>query len=230
MVFPFIGSIKILKEHRMKKRLIYCGCATVKPKREVVDNTLSSTSPKLRVKVDSSFTYLGDLRYGTWTYDVSEYRKKQQTQEVHAFVFVTAEGTMIKKALMIKIHKMKKDRHFTADQLAHKKNILDRGNLRLAGKRFQYYSKAITITMGDPVAEYIYNKGYTTPDHVLMTRIMRVRDLGKTLIKFDYYEDISDSGFGDYNSWRNKDDLYEEQWNILDVCKKNCLTAFEILK
>jgi len=222
----------------MKKRLFYYllmlallgSCAALKPKREVVDNILSSSSPKMTVKVDPSLTYLGDLRYGKWTYDVSEYYKKQQTQKVHAFVFVTAEGTMIKKALIIKIHKMKKDRHFTADQLAHKKNILDRGNLRLAGKRFQYYSKAIIITMGDPVAEYIYNKGYTTPDHVLMTRIMRVRDLGKTLINFNYYEDISDSGFGDYNSWRNKDDLYDEQWNYLDESKKNCLTAFEILQ
>ena len=97
----------------MKKRL-FCyllmlallgSCAALKPKREVVDNILTSNSPKMRVKVDASLTYLGDLRYGSWTYDVNEYRKKQQTQEIHAFVFVTAEGTMIKKALTIKIQK-----------------------------------------------------------------------------------------------------------------------------
>jgi hypothetical protein len=60
----------------MKKRLFYYllmlallfGCA--KPKREVVDNILSSNSPKMRVKIDPAFKYLGDLRYGIGGYDV----------------------------------------------------------------------------------------------------------------------------------------------------------------
>jgi hypothetical protein len=137
---------------------------------------------------------------------------------------------MIKKALIITIQKRKGTWTWNADQMSNVKNTLDQGNLRLAGKRFQYYSKVVSIKMSDPVVEYVYNEGYTTPHYGLRTRIMRVRGSGETLIKFDYYENISDSGFDDYNSWRNRDDLYDEQWNYLDVFKKNCLTAFEVLK
>jgi hypothetical protein len=135
---------------------------------------------------------------------------------------VIAEESMIKKALIITIQKRKGTWTWNADQMSNVKNTLDQGNLRLAGKRFQYYSKVVSIKMSDPVVEYVYNEGYTTPHYGLRTRIMRVRGSGETLIKFDYYENISDSGFDDYNSWRNRDDLYDEQWNYLDVFKKNC--------
>jgi hypothetical protein len=204
-------------------------CASLKGKREVVDNTLSSNYPKLKVKVDPSLTYLGDLRYDTGGYDVYDYRKTHHTQRAHSFVFLTAEESAIKKALVITIKKMKGTRIFTPDQAAHKKGILDQGNLRLAGKRFQYYSMVVKVTTEHPALEYVYDKGYTTPDYALRTTVVRVVKAGTMLIKLNYYEDITGSSFS-YNSWRNKDDLYEEQLNCLEVCHKNCLTAFEILK
>ena len=204
-------------------------CAALEPKREVVDNILSSNSPKMRVKVDPAFKYLGDVRYGIGIYDTYKNRWLLQQGKCHAFVFVTAEETMIKKVLVIDIRKRKGTWTWLSDQTSDVENILDQGKLRLAGKRFQYYSKVVRTTMRDRVVEYVYHKGYTTPTYGLKTRIVRVLHAGKTLISFDYLEKIPFSRFG-YSTWSNKDDLYDEQLNWLEVSKKHAMASFEILK
>jgi hypothetical protein len=211
----------------------------VKPKREVVDNTLSSTSPKLRVKVDSSFTYLGDLQftylgdlqYDSWIYHVSEHSRKTKAQKIHSFVFVTTKEDKIRKILAISIQKMKGDLHYTSDQLANVKNMLDHGNLRLAGKRFQYYNKVVFPSMAYPVIQYVYDEGYSFPFCTLRVYIVRVQDLGKKLITFNYLEDIFDPDYDCTSvNWKSKAALSDKQRDLLDRVTKNCMAAFEVLE
>ena len=41
--------------------IFYFGCASLKPERNVVDNVFYSSFPKIKIKIDEDFKYLGDV-------------------------------------------------------------------------------------------------------------------------------------------------------------------------
>ena len=211
------------------------GCATTPT---VINNTFSCPHPKMELKINPEFTYLGDFKYS--------HRPKlaggRETirEDMHAYVFISAEDSTIKKALLIQIQSIKADERTIQESVFEGLTVeyttrfvdtadtLDHGVEKLGGKSFRYYERLIDINFSNPQTAYLATKGYFLPTCVFLKDFIRVFG-GSNLIRLSYFEDLTDSGYS-CPGWRNINYLTPDQKGYLSNCNINCMNSFDVLR
>jgi hypothetical protein len=204
--------------------LLLLGAA--KPERYVRDNVFHSNYPKIYVKVDSKFKYLGRLEYTIE--QQSDDRLQMLTYDTKSFVFVDSLNFQMKKALYIQMRR--EQTKYAINLLGDIKLNIRSGLCDLGEKEYQCYTRVIALTAEEPIAKYIYDNGYTLPECVLSRTYVRIDTTsGNHLIAISYSEDLSESGF-DCETWQDKDRLTDEHEQYIAQFDRNRKAAFNMLK
>lgn len=200
--------------------------AAAKPERYVKDNVFHSSYPKLSVKVDSKFKYLGRLE--STIEQPSGDRSQMVTYDTKSFVFVYSLNFQMKKALYIQIRR--EQTQYAINLLGDTKLNIRSGLCDLGEREYQCYTRVIALTAEEPIAKYMYDNGYTLPECVLSRTYVRLDTTsGNYLIVISYNEDLSESGF-DCQTWQDKDRLTDEHEQYIAQFDRNRRAAFNMLK
>jgi hypothetical protein len=200
--------------------------AATKSERFVKDNVFHSSYPKLQVKVDSKFKYLGRLEYTIE--QPSGDRLQMVTYDTKSFVFVDSSNFQMKKALYIQMRR--EQTKYAINLLGDIKLNIRSGFCDLGEREYQCYTRVIALTAEEPIAKYIYDNGYTLPECVLSRTYVRLDTTsGNHLIVISYSEDLSESGF-DCQTWQDKDRLTDEHEQYIAQFDRNRKAAFNMLK
>jgi hypothetical protein len=210
------------------------GCATGG---KVIDNTFHYSYPKIEAKISPEFAYLGEVKY-TDRRDLTGGANIRQ--DTHAYIFISAKDTKVKKILSITAESISVDEvSFRSSvfelgtveyggRLERTKDMLDYGEQELGEKSFKYYEKIGYLPLSNPQMKFLSGKTYALPPCVFLKEFVRI--LGRNnLVRFTYFEDLTDSGF-DCKAWGNLSDLKPDQKNYLSSCSMNCMNSFEVLK
>ena len=192
--------------------------------RYVKDNVFNSIYPKLMVKVDPKYTYLGRFDY---TQEMESRDGVQgSTVETKSYVFVDAADKQVKKSVYIQIRRQQTK--YTGNLVGDKKANLKTGTCSLGGEEYQCYTRAISVSSDEPIARLMQEKGYLLPDCVLTRGYVRAdKDIGSYLIMISYNEDLSPSGF-DCKAWQDQTLSTIEQENYLARFEQQSRTSFQI--
>jgi hypothetical protein len=217
----------------MKKRFFYYllilavlgGCASLKPERNVVDNTFYSSYPKFRIKINPDYEYIGQTKHR------SEGKAINLTTDLRwdydTYIFILADNSRVKKAITVIIEKISTS--YVSDFWGNVKNKLDSGVCELGGKKYHHYSRAIVFSMKHKVTRFVSDKGFILPTCVLSKRVGRIEGAkGNMLFKIYYYEDVTNSDYP-CHAWRDRDTLTEDQWSYLEQFDRRWKESFEVI-
>ena len=194
--------------------------------RYVKDNVFHSIYPKLMVKVDPKYTYLGRFDY---TMEMeSRDGVQRSTVETKSYVFVDAVDKQVKGAVYIQISR---------EQMKHIGNLvggikanLKTGTCRFGEEEYQCHTRVISVSSDEPIARLLKEKGYLLPDCMLTRAYVRAdKDIGSYLIMISYNEDLSPSGF-DCKAWQDQTLSTLEQENYLARFEQQSRTSFQIIR
>jgi len=200
--------------------------AATKPERYVKDNVFYSSSPKLEVRVDPKFKYLGGLDY---TMEQQSPDSVQLvTYETKSYVLVHGVGNKLKRAVYIQLRR---------EQIKYVGNLLGdaRANLRsgicsLGEKEYQCFTRVIFLSADEPMGKFISEQGYGLPTCILARTYARADSEENTyLVIITYFENFSDSGLS-CESWQREEQLTEEHKQYLEGFDLNCKASFTISK
>jgi hypothetical protein len=202
---------------------IFCfGCASLKPERNVVDNVFYSSFPKIKIKIDEDFKYLGDVSKEG---DV-EGIETTLHGNVTDYPFIVAQKNYVKKALIIKISKTS-----GYYRLRHPKNIeekaIEYGSAKIGDNKYLYDIKGASPTLGGYLVKHIYEKGYIMSCGIL-SRYYRIAGANNYLETIMYYERIPDDSTLNCGTWLNKIYITENHLSYIEEYKKRFESSFEI--
>jgi hypothetical protein len=217
----------------MKRYL--CGCAAIllclllvaasRSDRYVKDNVFRSSSPKLQVKVDPKFKYLGKLDYTVE--QQSPDRLKMVSYETKTFVFVEGTDQQLMKAVYIQIRReqTKYVGNFLGDAYANVRS----GICNLGQKQYRCFTRAVSVGGDEPIAKFIHEHGYNLPVCVLARTYTRLDfSAGNYLIVIAYLENMSEFAV-DCLSWQAEQPLTKEQKKLLEQFDRNREASFKIV-
>ena len=200
--------------------------AATKPERYVKDNVFYSSSPKLEVKVDPKFKYLGRLDYTVE--QQSPDRVQLVTYETRSHVFADAIDNKLKKAVYIQIRR--EQTKYVGNLLGDARANLKSGMCSLGDKEYTCFTRLIFLSADEPMAKFIAEQGYGLPVCV-MARTYARADSGENiyLVVITYFENLSDSGLS-CESWQSEERLTDEHKQYLERFERNCKASFTIIK
>jgi hypothetical protein len=202
------------------------GCASLQTKREVVDNTLySSSNPKIQVKVSPEFEYLGEMK------DTSERQAVDSTtmliNRADWYVFVDSDGHKATRAVSIRIERTQTQ--YISDLFGRRKHFYEKGTCKLGGRNFQYFSHLIYPNMRHLVTRFVAEKGYVLPRCVIAKEFAQVYGAkGNILVDITYLEDPSNLYHCKF--WSPDNPLSEDQRAYLEQFNERCESSFAVLK
>jgi hypothetical protein len=219
----------------MKRLMIPCflifvllpGCASLQAKREVIDNTLySSSNPKIQIKISSEFKYIGEIKdTGARQADSST---RMLTHRAKWYVFVDSDASRVNRMVSIRIERT--ETHYVSDLFSYVKSSYERGTCELGGRNFQYCSRLIYPGMDHPVTRFVSDQGYVIPTCVLSKSFKKVYGAkGNILVDIKYLEDPSNLPY-DCRAWKPDYPLLEGQKAYLEQFNKNCESSFAVLQ
>ena len=217
------------------RRYIY-GCAAImvflllvgaaKSDRYVKDNVFHSSSPKLQVKVDPRFEYLGKLDH-TVEQQTPD-RLQMASYETRSFIFVDAVNQQLKKAAYIQIRR--EQTKYVGNFLGDAKANIRSGICSLGQKDYKCFTRVIFSTADEPIAKFISEQGYDLPACVLARTFTRVDfSAGNYLVVMTYLENMSESG-PDCLSWQAEQPLTREHKQFLEQFDRNRESSFKIVE
>ena len=200
--------------------------AGAKPERYVKENVFYSSSPKLEVKVDPKFKYLGKL----------DYTMKQQspdnvqlvTYETKSYVFVDGIDNKLKRAVYVQLRR--EQTKYVGNLLGDARANLRSGVYSLGEKEYQCFTRVIFLSADEPIGKFISEQGYSISTCILARTYARA-DLKENmyLVAITYFENFSDSGLS-CESWQSEEQLSEGYKQYLDGFDRNCKDSFTIIK
>ena len=198
--------------------------AGAKPERYVKNNIFHSTYPKLNVKVDPKYAYLGQLDY------ILEVESRDGVQggavETKSYVFVDAGDKQVKRAVYIQIRR--EQTKYIGSPLGDIKANLKTGTCNLGGEEYQCYTRVIDVSSDKPIARFIQEKGYFLPGCMLTRAYVRAdTDIGSYLIIISYNEDLSPSSV-DCKARQDQAPFTPEQEHYLARFEQKSTTSFQI--
>ncbi|MBU0945379.1 MAG: hypothetical protein KJ804_05160 [Proteobacteria bacterium] len=202
---------------------VFTGCATIEPP---VINTegntyYSSKTPSIHIELPLEFEYLGTIEkdFRAQQLNYSEHSTKAKNT-INIYGSITNNNYM-KKLIVISVLKLSSGKRWSPETLINHRKLLKSNIVKLGDRNFQYDIKARKTT-GILVAQYLLDKGITTPKCNMRMVFGRVfRDNIKMYIS--YYEDVSNyNDFSVYSceGWFEKEMLNDKQ--------KEYLKEFEI--
>lgn len=198
--------------------------AGAKPDRYVKDNVFHSAYPKLKVKVDPKYAYLGQIDY---TLEMESRDGVQGgTVETKSYVFVDAVDKQVKRAVYIQIRR--EQTKYIGNLLGDIKANLKTGTCSLGGEEYQCYTRVIDVSSDEPIAMLMEEKGYYLPDCMLTRVYVRAdKDIGSYLIIISYNEDLSPSSL-DCKASQDQTQFTLEQEHYLARFEQKSTTSFQI--
>ena len=199
--------------------------AAAKSGRYVKDNVFLSTYPKLSVKVDPKFKYLGQLDYTVE--ERSPDHIKLVTYDTKTYVFVDAVDNKPKKAFYIQIRR--EQTKYVGNLLGDAKANIKSGICNVGGEQYRCFTRVISVSPDEPIAKFISEQGYALPACVLFRTYSRT-DISKGiyLVVITYVETFSDSGLS-CESWRAENQLTNEQQKYIEQFDRNCKASFNVV-
>ena len=200
--------------------------AATKSERLVKDNVFQSSYPKINVKIDSRFKYLGRL----------DYTMEQQspdgvqlvTYETKSYVFVDAVDNQPRKAVNIQIRR--EQTKYVGNLLGEAKASLRSGICDLGGNEYRCFTRVIFVSPNEPLAEFISQKGYSLPACVLARTFSRTdMSRGIYLVVITYLENLSGSGLS-CEDWQPANQLTKEQQRHIEQFDRNSKASFNVLR
>jgi hypothetical protein len=202
------------------------GCASLKAKREVFENTFYSSYPEIMIKVSSEFEYVGET-------SEAEMRQAQDSSytgnvQKNWYIFIQSDEQRIKKAVSIKIQKA--PTYFVSDIFGRVKNYHDRGTLKLGGASWQYCSVSKDVSMSGIVTRFITEQDYVVPNCSLVKMFGKVLGAQNNYLVTITYLDFPPTSDYACHFWKPNSDLAHSQREYIEQFKKNSETSFKILK
>jgi hypothetical protein len=200
--------------------------AATKSERYVKDNVFYSSSPKLEVKVDTKFNYLGRLDY------TMEKPSPDSVQlvayETKSYVFVDGVDNKLKRAFYVQLRR--EQTKYVGNLLGDVRANLMSGICSLGSKEYDCFTRVIFLSADEPIAKFISEQGYGLPACILARTYARA-DSGENiyLVAITYFENFSDSGLS-CESWQREEQLTEEHKQYLEGFERNCKASFTIIK
>jgi hypothetical protein len=200
--------------------------AATKSETYVKDNVFYSSSPKLEVKVDTKFNYLGRLDY------TMEKPSPDSVQlvayETKSYVFVDGVDNKLKRAFYVQLRR--EQTKYVGNLLGDVRANLMSGICSLGSKEYDCFTRVIFLSADEPIAKFISEQGYGLPACILARTYARV-DSGENiyLVAITYFENFSDSGLS-CESWQREEQLTEEHKQYLEGFELNCKASFTIIK
>ena len=200
--------------------------AATKSERFVKDNVFQSSYPKLNVKVDPKFKYLGRLDYTVE--QLSPDRLQMVNYETKSYVFVDSLDTTLKKAVYVQIRR--EQTNYVGNLLGDAKANVKSGLCTLGGEEYTCFTRLIFLSPNEPIAKFISEQGYSLPACVLARTYARVdSNLGNYLVVITYVENLPPSGLS-CESWLMENPLTTEQEQYIEQFDRNCKASFTIVK
>jgi hypothetical protein len=146
----------------MKKQLIsillillfLTSCAALKTERKVVDNIFYSTFPKMKIKVNPDFKYMGKVDEGAF-HEHEDYMEARGhpyvKEEKHVFVY-DKDNSYSKKIIQIKFSTISGNYFWKLDFHSKWKNIITSGAVKIHGKEYYY---AVQVTPENYIIKYL---------------------------------------------------------------------------
>ena len=200
--------------------------AAAKSERYVKDNVFYSSSPKVEVKVDPKFKYLGRLDYTME--QQSPDRVQLVTYETKSYVFVDGIENKLKRAVYVQLRR--EQTKYVGNLLGDARANLRSGICSLGAKEYNCFTRVIFISGDEPIAKFISQQGYNLPVCALVRTYARA-DSGENiyLVVITYLENFSDSGLS-CESWQREEQLSEEHKQYLEELDRNCRASFTIIE
>ena len=200
--------------------------AATKSERYVKDNQFNSSSPKLHVKVDPKFKYLGSLDYTIEQQSPDNLRLV--SYETKSYVFADVLNNQLKKAMYIQLRR--EQTKYVGNLLGDARANLKSGICSLGNKEYTCFTRIIFLSLNEPIAKFISGQGYGLPECVLARTYARA-DSGENiyLVVITYFENLSDSGLS-CESWQSEEQLTDEHKQYLERFERNCKASFTIIK
>lgn len=194
--------------------IVFAGCAGMKPERYVLEDNVfvSSASPKISVRVNPVFKYLGKA-------DDNKYAEYKDTgiggtivsHESHLFGLV--EGGKIRKGVLFRISKTLEG-YMLPDLFEAVKNKLESGVTAVRGKNYQHVTCATARVFNEYEDRFILDNGYIISNCYLAKVLgRRIGPDHMTAFFILYFEDMHTIGCGRRlcRDWINKASLTDEQ-------------------
>ncbi len=200
--------------------------AAKKQETYVQNNVFHSLSPRITVKIDSRYKYLGRLE------SKIEVPSPDSLQVVNydtkSYVFVQAGDLLTSKILYIQTRR--EQTHYAGNLLGDIRLNIRSGLCYLGENEYQCYTRVVTLSKDEPISRFILENGYTLPECVLTRAYARVdTSHDNYLIVISYSEELSGSGL-DCNSWQVTDRPTNEQKQYSDQFERRSRASFEIVK
>ena len=200
--------------------------AATKSERYVKDNEFNSSSPKLHVKVDPKFKYLGPLDYTVEQQSPDNLRLV--SYETKSYVFADAVNDQLKKAIYIQIRR--EQTKYVGNLLGDAKANLKSGLCSLGGEEYACFTRLIFLSPDEPIAKFISEQGYGRPTCVMARTYARVDStMGNYLVVMTYLENLPPSGLS-CESWLVENQLTTEHEQYIELFDRNCKASFTIIK
>ena len=200
--------------------------AATKSERFVNDNVFQSSYPKLKVKVDLKYKYLGRLDYTVE--QLSSDRLQMANYETKSYVFAGLAGTHLNKAVYVQIRR--EQTKYVGNLLGDAKANLKSGLCSLGGEEYTCFTRLIFLSPNEPIAKFISEQGYSLPACVLARTYARVdSNVGNYLVVITYLENLLPSGLS-CESWLVEDRLTTEHEQYVEQFDRNCKASFTIDK
>lgn len=146
----------------MKKQLIsillillfLTSCAALKTERKVVDNIFYSTFPKIKIKVNPDFKYMGKADKDAF-HEHEDYMEARGhpnvVEEKYTFVYV-GDNSYSNKSIQINFSTISGNYFWNLDFYRTWKNLITSGAVKIHGKQYQY---AVQVTPKNYFVKYL---------------------------------------------------------------------------
>jgi hypothetical protein len=206
--------------------VLLSGCASLKAKREVFENTFYSSYPEIMIKVSSEFEYVGET-------SEAEMRQAQDSSykgnvQKNWYIFVQSDKERVKKAVSIKIQRA--PTYFVSDIYGRVENYHDRGTLKLGGASWQYCSVSKNVSMSGIVTRFVTEHGYVLPNCSLYKEFGKVLGAKNNYLITIAYLDFPPTSDYACHFWKPNSDLAYSQREYIEQFKKDAEASFKVLK
>jgi hypothetical protein len=211
--------------------ILLCGCATLTPQVVVTDNTFSSDYPKISVKINPKYRYIGHINYKGETEDYQDPAKKAvRINDIYTFVPKDTKDQM-GSAVIIAFTKLANPgwTYVGSVYQSSSKTVYRHGVATFAGQNYEAAThRMIFGSTAQPFYDHLMSQGLLASKGFIVRSYHQIVSSDSTIV-IRYIQDISTTGFKPVE-WNDKALLKDAQIRFLDDFEKRASDAFEIIK
>jgi hypothetical protein len=201
------------------------GCAGIERNVSEENIFFSTLSPKIKIKIDSSFKYIGKIK----KIDLKDFDSYSYYERNEAFIFgnIGDDNTLKKGVIINFISEDEMRLFFNTDVFSWVNSKLEPIEIiKINGKNYQQCIFQAPFFFRNEIRDVIYDKGYVIPNWFLIKGLSKtVSTRNDVLMHIFYMEEISSfNKEKEYSisEWMEINNLREDQQKRLDEFKTEC--------